>query len=84
MKFINAEVLKYWIKSRTKEGQKKVSLASIMNIIECQKAERLESVVYCKDCVFADDSGFCLYFKFYPYIDDYCSRGRRKKCPPHL
>ena len=34
MKFINAEVLKYWIKSRTKEGQKKVSLATIMNIIE--------------------------------------------------
>lgn len=83
MKFINAEVLKYWIKSRTKEGQKKVSLSTIMNIIECQKAVQLESVVYCKDCIYATDNGLCLYFNFYPYTDDYCSRGRRKQCPPH-
>lgn len=83
MKLINAEVLKYWIKSGTKEGQKKVSLSKIMNIIECQDSVRHECVVYCKDCEHADENGFCTYHGFLPYTDDYCSRGRRKVCPPH-
>ena len=83
MRLINAEVLKYWIKSGTKEGQKKVSLSKIMNIIECQDSVRHESVVYCKDCSLADESGYCHEFMFYPYTDDYCSRGVRKICPPH-
>lgn len=50
MKCINAEVLKYHIKSRTKEGQKKVSLSTVMDIIDRQTPVPLESVVHCKDC----------------------------------
>lgn len=82
MKCINAEVLKYRIKSRTKEGQKKVSIATVMDIIDCQLPVPTEQVVRCKDCEFFSKSnsimGMCTLRLDTMFLNDFCSYGAEK------